>query len=72
MASPKNKERLTFLFSIDVVEKLRDAAFWSPGETMAGIVDRAIRTELANMEKKRGGPFPERSANVKVGRPVKS
>ena len=39
-------ERATFQLPADLVERARDAAFWTPDATMAGLVEaaRALRT----------------------------
>jgi hypothetical protein len=65
--------RAQFSVQIDaaLVEKVRDAAFWTPGLTMADIVEDGVRRALVALEKKNGGPFPPRKGKVRTGRPVK-
>ncbi len=45
--------------------------FWTPGATMAALIERALTIHLDRLEKKRGEPFPTRSRALKTGRPVK-
>ena len=63
------KVRATFHLPPDLCEQARDAVYWTPGLTMAGLCESALRTELANLGRKRGGPFPKRKAELKRGRP---
>ena len=65
------RERLTVQLPIGLLERLRNAVYWSPGLTVAGLVERGIESELARLEKVNGGPFSPRSAELKAGRPVK-
>ena len=63
------KERLTVLISGEVLNRLRNAVFWTPGVTMTGIVERCISDAIATLEKERGARFPQRSSELKAGRP---
>ena len=68
------KERLTVSISADVVERLRNAVYWTEGATIAIIdrdnIDRAERSVDA-MEEARGKTFSRRSSPLRVGRPPK-
>jgi hypothetical protein len=68
--SPVQRQRLSMLLRSELVERLRDAAFWTPGATLAGLVDEAITKALDQMEKRRGEPFPPRKGQLKAGRPM--
>jgi len=70
MGSPDKAGRLTLVVSIDLMERVKNAVFWTPGETMAGIGQRAIEAELRRIERANGGPFPPRTHPVKRGRPM--
>jgi hypothetical protein len=65
------KERLTIHVPTDLVERLRDAVYWTPGLTMAGLAEDALAKALEAMEKRNGGPFSKRAGKLKLGRPVK-
>ena len=66
------KERATFQLPADLVERVRDAVYWTPGQTMAAFMEEALRHQLDRVEKKRGGAFPPRhGAALRTGRPVK-
>jgi hypothetical protein len=66
------KERVTFQLPVDLIEKARDAVYWTPGLTMASFMEEALVTQLERAERERGKPFPSRAgAAIKTGRPVK-
>ena len=66
------KERATFQLPPEILNRARDAVYWTPGATMAGLMEEALRLHLAKLEKNRGEPFPSRrGAVLKTGRPVK-
>lgn len=67
------KERVTFQLPVDLIEKARDAVYWTPGLTMANLMEEALVAQLERTEKKRGEPFPSRAgAALRTGRPVKA
>jgi hypothetical protein len=67
------KERVTFQLPAPVIEKVRDAVYFTPGLTMAALMEEALLTHLDRVEKKRGEPIPSRKgAALKTGRPVKA
>lgn len=66
------KERVTFQLPVDVIEQARNAVFWTPGATMAAIMEAALTAHLKRLEKERGEPFPARSGAIRTGRPVKA
>ncbi len=65
------KERATFQLPLDLIERARDVVYWTPGATMAWIMEDALTSYLDNLEKKRGNPFPKREGMIRTGRPVK-
>lgn len=67
-----SKERATFQLPVELIERVRDAVYYTPGQTMAAFMEEALRHQLDRIEKKRGEPFPSRrGAALKTGRPVK-
>ena len=66
------KERVTFQLPVETIERARNAVFWTPGATMAALMEEALSVHLDRLEKKRGEAFPTRSAALKTGRPVKA
>jgi len=61
--------RLTVSLPGDLVDRLRDAVYWSPNLTLAWLIAQSLRVSLADLEKSRQGPFPKRRMELRVGRP---
>ena len=68
---PTQKERLTIHVSSQLVDRLRNAVYWTPGLTLAAIAEEGLARLVETMEKKRGEPFAQRKGAIKTGRPVK-
>ena len=61
--------RLTVRLPGDLVDRLRDAVYWSPSLTLAWLIAQSLRTSLAEMESLRQSPFPKRTNALRAGRP---
>ena len=61
--------RLTVNLPSHLVEKMRDAVYWTPGLTLAWMIARAVRASLADLETIHQGPFPRRLKPLRAGRP---
>jgi hypothetical protein len=68
---PAPEARLTLVMQPDLLERVRNAAFWTPGETLAAIGYRGVMAEVLRMEEANGGPFPQRTRPNRTGRPHK-
>jgi hypothetical protein len=66
------RDRLTLHLLVSLVERARNAVYWTPGLTMTELVASALAQTLDRMEKKRGEPFPVRKGSLRIGRPVKA
>lgn len=65
------KERATFHLPVELIERARDAVYWTPGATLAALMETALGDHIAKLEKERGRPFERRGGAIKTGRPVK-
>lgn len=65
------RERITLLLHRSLIERLRNAVYWTAGLTLAGLVARSIEASIAQLESERGAPFPQRESELKIGRPAK-
>lgn len=61
--------RLTVSLPGDLVDRLRDAVYWSPSLTLAWLIAQSLRTSLTEMESSRQSPFPKRTKALRAGRP---
>jgi hypothetical protein len=66
------KQRLAVQLPSDLVEKARDAVYWTPGMTLNRLAQIALLHTLECMESLRGVPFPPRGGNLPAGRQVQS
>ncbi len=65
----QKRQRMTVSLPTDLLERIRDAAYWTPGSTMAGLISSALEDFLHNLEIQNGRPFSPRLHNLKPGRP---
>jgi post-segregation antitoxin (ccd killing protein) len=70
-ASGTRKKRLTVYVPEELLEKARDAAFWTPALTLSDLVVEALERRLEEMERERGEPFPPRPSRLRPGRPMR-
>ena len=67
----KGKLRLTVHVPSDLIERAKNAVFWTPGLTLADLAERALEKELKLIERERGEEFPQRTSELRGGRPLK-
>ena len=65
------RERVTIALPADLMERARNAVYWTPGATLAGLVEEALEVELAKREEASGGVFKTRNSRLKPGRRVR-
>lgn len=65
------RQRLSVVLPPELLERAKNAVFYTPGMTLAALTETAIVSYLEKLEKKNGGPFSARTAALRVGRPVK-
>ena len=65
------KERMTGQMSREVIERVKDAVYWTPGLTVAQLTEEALENALDRLEKKNGKTFEKRKSELKPGRPIK-
>lgn len=71
--SPKEargKKQLAVILPEDLVERAKNIVFWTPGVTLAGLVEKGLRKSVERWERENGGPFKARPADLQRGRPV--
>ena len=65
------KARFTVHVRSRLVERARNAVYWTPGLTLAELVERGLELALRNEEERRGSPFADRDGTLRTGRPVR-
>lgn len=65
----QKRQRMTVSLPADLLERMRDAAYWTSGTTMAGLISSALEDLLHNLESQNGRPFSPRLQDLKPGRP---
>lgn len=68
-AAKPAKDRYTLHLPVELMERAKNAAYWTPGLTLAGLAEAGIRAELERVEKKHG-PFKARERELVGGRPL--
>ena len=63
------KQRLTVTLPSGLLDRLRNAVYWTPALTLAGLIDDAVEAKLLELEAQNGEPFPARIEELKGGRP---
>jgi hypothetical protein len=64
------KERLTVHLPLDLIDRVKNAVYWTPGLTLAGLAEQALAKTVDRLEKERGEPYPHRRSELKGGRPL--
>ena len=67
----QTKERLTVHLSVPLIERVKNAVYWTPGLTLAGLAEKALAQAIRELEQQNGGAFMPRREELKGGRPLK-
>ena len=62
------KQRVTISILSHLIERLRNAVYWTGHGPLVALVAHAIEDIVTQMEEVNGGAFPQRVAPLKVGR----
>jgi hypothetical protein len=71
-AEGQKKEKLTVHLTHDLIERVKNAAYWNPRLTIASIAEIGIKYAIEQVEREHGGPYPARESELKGGRPIGS
>ena len=67
----EGKVRMTVLLPPALVEKIKDAVYWTPGLTLSQLAEDAFTNAIEKRERGRKEPFRPRHGKLKAGRPMK-
>jgi len=65
------KQRLTVHLPLDLIDRVKNAVYWTPGLTLARLAEEALAEAVDLLEEERGEPFPPREDELRGGRPLK-
>jgi hypothetical protein len=65
---PSQNQRVTVSLPAPLIERLRNAVYWTEDLPMASLVTEAIEDIVTQMEEANGGAFPQRVSPLKRGR----
>lgn len=65
------KERLTVHVPVDLIDRVKNIVYWTPGLTLARLAEEALTQEVEKRENERGESFPHRTEELRGGRPLK-
>ncbi len=65
------KQRVTVQISSALMNRLKNAVYWTPGITISSSIESAIEEKLRALEQTNNGEFEQRHEELKAGRPVK-
>ncbi len=54
------KKQVTIYLSAELLEKLRNIVYWTPGWTMSGFFEDMTAAVVEKIEKDNEGPYPSR------------
>src|SRR5918912_3973516 len=64
-------ERLTVHVPVELIDRVKNIVYWTPGLTLARLAEEALTKEVEKREQERGEPFPHRTEELRGGRPLK-
>lgn len=64
------RQRFTAHVETELVERAKNAVYWTPGLTMALLVEKGLELVLKKMEKENDGAFIQRASDNPGGRPL--
>lgn len=67
----EKKQRITVQISMEVIERVKNAVYWTPGLTVAALAEEALSKAVDQLEEIREEKFQDRKGELKSGRPVK-
>lgn len=65
------KQKLTVHLDAALADRVKNAAYWNPRLTIAGIAEQGIRHAIERIERENGGRYKPREGELVGGRPIK-
>jgi hypothetical protein len=68
LSPPVQKQRVTVSLSVPLIERLRNAVYWTEPISLVKLFTEALEEIVTEMEEVNGGAFPQRVSPLKRGR----
>lgn len=65
------KKNITISIDIEVIEKAKDAVYWTPQASLSDFFQQGILTYIKLLEEQHGKTFETRQGNLKHGRSIR-
>lgn len=65
------RRKLTVNLRPDLIERVKNAAYWNPKLTITSIAEMGIFHAIEQIEKENDGPYPLRDDELHGGRPIR-
>lgn len=66
---PSPKQKVTLSLPTALIERLRNAVYWTGNRPLASLVEEALEALVTEMEEVNRDAFPQRLSPLKAGRP---
>ena len=67
----ETKTRVTVTIPSSLLDRTKNAVYWSKGQTLAGMIVDSLERNLGRLLRQRGREFPARRGQLRAGRPPK-
>lgn len=71
VTSSGRRSKLTVSLDVDLIDRVKNAAYWNPRLNIAKIAERGIKQAIEEVERENGGRYKPRESNLKSGFPMK-
>lgn len=71
-ADRPSNQRVTVVMPTTLIERLRNAVYWTAQSTLARLITDAVDDTVTGLEHANGGAFPPRLSPLKRGRPARN
>jgi hypothetical protein len=71
VASSGRRSKLTVSLDVDLIDRVKNAAYWNPRLNIAKIAELGIKQAIEEVERENGGRYKQRESNLKSGHPMK-
>lgn len=71
VAGSGQRGKLTVSLDVELINRVKNAAYWNPRLNIAKIAERGIKQAIEEVERENGGRYKQRESDLKSGFPMK-